>query len=81
MRPSTIARVRSYSQQASEMRTVRPIIAQRRAPFDAAALEVRDGLPEEDGGPADPPEERAVFAPGYHPGELKEIAERLLARA
>ncbi len=42
---------------------------------------MRDGLPEDDGGPADPPEERAVFAPGYHPEELKEIAERLLQRA
>jgi Mn-containing catalase len=48
-------------------------------PFDGTPLEVRDGLPEEDGGPADPPEERAVFAPGYHPEELKEIADRLLA--
>lgn len=50
-------------------------------PFDGAPLEVRDGLPEEDGGPADPPEERAVFAPGYHPEELAEIAARLLQRA
>jgi Mn-containing catalase len=50
-------------------------------PFDGTPLEVRDGLPEEDGGPADPPEERAVFAPGYHPEELKEIADRLLSRA
>ena len=50
-------------------------------PFDGTPLEVRDGLPEEDGGPADPPEQRAVFAPGYHPEELKEIADRLLARA
>lgn len=50
-------------------------------PFDGTPLEVRDGLPEEDGGPANPPEERAVFAPGYHPEELKEIAERLLRRA
>lgn len=50
-------------------------------PFDGTPLEVRDGLPEEDGGPADPPEERAVFAPGYLPEELQEIAERLLQRA
>jgi Mn-containing catalase len=49
-------------------------------PFDGEPLEVVDGLPEESGGPADPPEERAVFAPGYHPEELKEIAERLLSR-
>jgi Mn-containing catalase len=47
-------------------------------PLDGSPLEVRDGLPEEDGGPADPAEERAVFAPGYHPEELKEIADRLL---
>jgi hypothetical protein len=33
---------------------------------------------EEGGVPADPPEEREVFAPGYHPEELKEIANRLL---
>src|SRR5258708_5893205 len=45
-------------------------------PFDGARLEVRDGLPEEGGVPADPAEEREVFAPGYHPEELKEIAER-----
>jgi Mn-containing catalase len=50
-------------------------------PFDGAPLEVRDGLPEEDGGPANPPEERAVFAPGYHPEELKEIADRLMQHA
>jgi Mn-containing catalase len=39
---------------------------------------VRDGLPEESGGPADPPEEPAVFSPGYHPEELKEMADRLI---
>jgi Mn-containing catalase len=50
-------------------------------PLDGTPLEVRDGLPEEDGGPADPPEQRAVFAPGYHPEELKEIADRLMAHA
>jgi hypothetical protein len=30
---------------------------------------------------ADPQEEPAVFAPGYHPDELKEIADRLLQHA
>lgn len=49
-------------------------------PQDGAKLEVRDGLPEEQGGPANPPEERAVFAPGYHPEELKEMADRLMRR-
>jgi Mn-containing catalase len=49
-------------------------------PYDGATLEVRDGLPEEQGGPADPPEEPAVFAPGYHPEELKEMADQLLRR-
>ena len=50
-------------------------------PFDGRTLEVRDGLPEEAGGPADPAEERAVFAPGYDPEELKEMAEKLLQRS
>ena len=50
-------------------------------PFDGTPLEVRDGLPEEDGGPADPPEEKAVFSPGYAPEELAEIAQKLLSRA
>ena len=50
-------------------------------PLDGTPLEVRDGLPEEDGGPADPPQEGAVFSPGYHPEELKEIADRLLKGA
>jgi Mn-containing catalase len=50
-------------------------------PFDGAPLEVRDGLPEEGGQPADPAEEREVFAPGYHPEELKEIADQLLRAA
>jgi Mn-containing catalase len=50
-------------------------------PIDGTPLEVRDGLPEHAGGQADPPEERAVFAPGYHPEELKEIADRLMKRA
>jgi Mn-containing catalase len=50
-------------------------------PIDGTPLEVQDGLPEHAGGPADPPEDRAVFAPGYHPEELKEIADRLLQRA
>jgi Mn-containing catalase len=50
-------------------------------PFDGAPLEVQDGPPEEAGGPADPPEEKAVFAPGYSPEDLKEIADKLLSRA
>jgi Mn-containing catalase len=50
-------------------------------PYDGAQLEVRDGLPEEHGGPADPPEQTAVFSPGFHPEELKEIAERMLQHA
>jgi Mn-containing catalase len=50
-------------------------------PIDGTPLEVEDGPPPEAGGPADPPEERAVFAPGYAPEELKEIADRLLSRA
>jgi Mn-containing catalase len=51
-------------------------------PFDGAPLEVRDGLPEEEAGRmADPQEEPAVFAPGVHPEELKEIADRLLRAA
>ena len=41
---------------------------------------MQHGLPEHAGGPADPPEEAAVFAPGYHTEDLKEIAERLLQR-
>jgi Mn-containing catalase len=49
-------------------------------PFDGAPLEVRDGLPDDAGGPANPPEEPAVFAPGYHPEELEEIASRLVQR-
>lgn len=49
-------------------------------PYDNAPLEVRDGLPEEQGGPANPPEEPAVFAPGYDTGELEEIAERLMSK-
>ncbi len=41
------------------------------------ALEVVDGAPE--GGPPQVlPEEPAVFSPGVHPGELEEIASRLL---
>ena len=50
-------------------------------PVDGTPLEVLDGLPEEDSSPADPPEERAVFSPGYHPEELKEIADRLMGQA
>jgi hypothetical protein len=38
---------------------------------------VEDGPPE--GGPVNPlAEEPQVFAPGYHPGELAEIAARLM---
>jgi hypothetical protein len=50
-------------------------------PVDGTPLEVQDGLPEEGGKMADPPEEQAVFAPGYSPEDLKEIADKLLSRA
>jgi Mn-containing catalase len=51
-------------------------------PYDGARLEVRDGLPEEQAGRmADPPEEPTISAPGFHPEELKEIAEKLLQHA
>lgn len=50
-------------------------------PADGQPLEVRDGLPEHAGGPANPPEEPAVFAPGYSPEELREIANWLLKKA
>jgi Mn-containing catalase len=46
-------------------------------PLDGTPLEVVDDLPE--GGPAaDPPEEKAVSAPGLNPEELQEIAQRLM---
>jgi Mn-containing catalase len=48
-------------------------------PFDGAALEVVDGPPE-GGEAADPPAEPAVFAPGYHPEEIAEIAQKLISR-
>lgn len=50
-------------------------------PYDGATLEVADGLPHEAGGPADPPEDAAAFSPGYHPEDLKEIADRLMRGA
>lgn len=46
-------------------------------PDDGQEVRVQDGPPE-GGQPADPPEEPNVYAPGYHPGELAEIAQRLL---
>jgi Mn-containing catalase len=50
-------------------------------PIDGTPLEVVDGLPEHAAdGPYDPPEEPAVFAPGIDPGELAEIAQRLMNR-
>src|SRR5919202_5223896 len=46
-------------------------------PLDGTPLEVVDGLPE--GGPQwDPPEERAVSAPGLNSEELQEMAQRLM---
>ncbi len=46
-------------------------------PIDGTPLEVVDGLPE--GGQAwDPPEEKAVSAPGLNPEELQEMAQRLM---
>jgi Mn-containing catalase len=50
-------------------------------PADGQPLEVLDGLPEHAGGPANPPEEPAVFAPGYDLEELKQIAEWLLKKS
>jgi Mn-containing catalase len=46
-------------------------------PIDGTPLEVEDGPPE-GGDPADPPEEKAVSAPGLNSEELQEIAQRLL---
>jgi len=46
-------------------------------PEDGQEVFVQDGPPE-GGHMADPPEEPAVFAPDYHPGELAEIAERMM---
>jgi Mn-containing catalase len=49
-------------------------------PEDGGELVVHDGPP--DGGPVNPlPEEPQVFAPGYDPGELAEIAQRLMKDA
>ena len=46
-------------------------------PEDGEEVEVQDGPPE--GGPqSDPPEDAAMFAPGYHPGELVEIAQHMM---
>jgi Mn-containing catalase len=48
-----------------------------RHPEDGGELRVVDGPPE--GAPAPPlPDEPGVYAPGYHPGELAEIARRLM---
>jgi Mn-containing catalase len=46
-------------------------------PEDGGELVVQDGPPE-GGGPADPPEEPSVFAPGRNSEELAEIAQRLM---
>jgi Mn-containing catalase len=49
-------------------------------PEDGKELRVQDGPP--DGGPIlDLEEEPAVYAPGYHPGEVAEIAARLMRTA
>jgi len=46
-------------------------------PEDGNELVIQDGPPE--GGRINPlPEEPQVFAPGYHPGELVEIAQRMM---
>ena len=46
-------------------------------PEDGEEVEVQDGPPE--GGPqSDPPEDAAMFAPGYHPGELAQIAQHMM---
>ena len=46
-------------------------------PIDGTPLEVEDGPPE-GGQQWDPPEEKAVSAPGLNPEELQEMAQRLL---
>jgi Mn-containing catalase len=49
-------------------------------PEDGGQLRVVDGPPE--GAPIPPlPNEPQVYAPGYHPGELAEIARRMMTRA
>jgi Mn-containing catalase len=46
-------------------------------PEDGQEVEVADGPP--DGGEAaDPPQDPSEFAPGYHPDELAEIAQRMM---
>ncbi len=51
-----------------------------RHPEDGGELRVADGPPE--GGPTLPlPDEPQVYSPGYHPGELAEIAARLMRGA
>jgi Mn-containing catalase len=47
---------------------------------DGGELEVRDGPPPESVPVLPLPPEPQVYAPGYHPGELQEIAQRLLTR-
>jgi Mn-containing catalase len=50
-------------------------------PIDGTPLEVVDGLPDHAAdGPYPAPEDPAVFAPGIDPGELAEIAQRLMSR-
>ncbi len=49
-------------------------------PDDGEEVEVVDGPPE-GGPPPDPPEAPEMFAPGYDPGELAEIAKKLMDRA
>ena len=52
-------------------------IWQGQHPIDGTPLEVVDGPPE-GGQQWDPPEEPAVFSPGYAPEELGEMAQRLM---
>ena len=49
-------------------------------PEDGQELHVEDGPPE-GGPPANHPEQPANFAPGYDPGELAEIAQRMMSGA
>jgi Mn-containing catalase len=47
---------------------------------DGGELRVQDGPPPESAPVLPLPPEPQVYAPGYHPGELQQIAERLMAR-
>jgi Mn-containing catalase len=49
-------------------------------PLDGTELTVEQGPPETAGAMADPPEEPAVSAPGLHPQEIAEIAQKLAQR-